>query len=97
MSVNSQQQQSSMSSPSPLFWFQLLDSVTGLPYKGTTADYVSLPPGSVIAHFRDAVKAKNSNKLSSFDPADLLVYKNKTAFDKVMNLNLITDRAVGPH
>ncbi|KAJ3199502.1 hypothetical protein HDU67_002777, partial [Dinochytrium kinnereticum] len=29
-----------------------------------------------------AVKAKNSNKLSSVDARDLLVYKNKSAFDK---------------
>ncbi len=64
----------------PRIWFALIDSVKGLSYKGTTADYVSLPPGSVIADFRDAVKAKHSNKLSSFDAADLLVYLNKAAF-----------------
>jgi len=65
------------SPPSPLVWFLLLDSATGLPYKGTSADYVSLPPGSVIAQFRKSVKTENPNKLSSFDAADLLVYKNK--------------------
>ena len=81
MSSDQQQQQSSMS-PSPLVWFLLLDSATGLPYKGTSATKVSLPPTAVIAQFRDAVKAKHSNKLSSFDAADLLVYKNKAAFDK---------------
>jgi hypothetical protein len=78
-----QQQSSSMSSPpSPLVWFLLLDSATGQPYKGTSADAVSLSPCSVVVQFRDAVKTKHSNKLSSFDAADLLVYKNKTAFDK---------------
>ncbi len=83
MAPKPQQQQSSMSSPpSPLVWFLLLDSATGLPYKGTTADYVSLAPGSMIAQFRDAVKAKYSNKLSSVDAGELLVYKNKTAFGK---------------
>jgi len=81
MASNPQQQQSSsMSSSSPLVWFLLLNSATGEPYKGTTADYVSLAPGSFIAQFRDAVKAKHSNKLSTFDAADLLVYKNKAAF-----------------
>jgi hypothetical protein len=82
MASNPQQQQpSSMSSPpSPLVWFLLLDSATGEPYKKTTADYVSLAPGSFVAQFRDAVKAKHSNKLSTFDAADLLVYKNKLAF-----------------
>ncbi|KAI3653953.1 hypothetical protein MP228_001104 [Amoeboaphelidium protococcarum] len=80
MSSNFQQQQQSM--PSPLVWFLLLDSATGEPYKGTSADYVSLPPGSVIAQFREAAKAKHQNKLSSVDAADLLVYKNKAAFDK---------------
>ena len=67
---------------SPLVWFLLVDSATGQPYKGTTADIVSLPPGYVIAQFRDAVKAKYSNKLSSVDAGELLVYENKTAFDK---------------
>ena len=85
MASNPQQQQSSsMSSAptSPFVWFLLLDSATGKPYKGTTADAVSLPPGSFVVQFRDAVKAKHSNKLSSLDSADLLVYQNKAAFDK---------------
>jgi hypothetical protein len=59
-----------------------MDAATGQPYKGTSADAVSLLPGSIVINFRDAVKAKNSNKLSSIDAADLLVYKNKDAFDK---------------
>ena len=70
------------SSPSPLVWFQLLDSATGQPYKGTSADKVAVSSTADVADFRDAVKAKFSNKLSSFDAADLVVYKNKAAFDK---------------
>ncbi len=64
------------------FWFLLLDSATGQPYKGTTADFVSLPPGADVADFRDAVLSKNPNKLASVDASDLLVYRNKAAFDK---------------
>ena len=79
--INPQQQQSSSMSPSsPLVWYLLLDSHTGEPYKETCVDCVSLSPACVIDQFRDAVKAKHSNKLSSFDADDLLVYRNKTAF-----------------
>ncbi len=68
-----------MISSTTKFWFRLLDSTTGQPYKGTTADFVSLPPGAVVAELQDAVLSKNSNKLSSVDASDLLVYKNKAA------------------
>jgi hypothetical protein len=81
----SEKQQASMSSPpSPLIWFLLVDSATGQPYKGTTVSSIlrSSLVVPVIDQFRDAVKAKHSNKLSSVDAADLLVYKNKAAFDK---------------
>ena len=73
-----------MPPPSPLIWFLLMDSATGELYKGTSADYVlrSSLVVPVIAQFRDAVKTKYSNKLSSVDPGELLVYKNKTAFEK---------------
>ena len=64
----------------PRVWFQLLDSASGEPYKQTTADKVSVSSSADVADFRDAVKAKHSNKLSTFDAADLLVYKNKAAF-----------------
>ncbi len=69
----------------PRIWFNLLDSVKGLSYKGTTADYVSLPPGSVIADFRDAVKKQDQDDgeaaiLTPFKSSQLLVYKNKNAF-----------------
>jgi hypothetical protein len=83
LSFNPHQQQSSMSPPSsPLVWFLIVDSATGEPYKGTNADCVSLPGGSVIAQFRDAAHLLNANKLSTVDAADLVVYKNKLAFDK---------------
>ncbi len=62
--------------PSPLIWLLLIDSATGLPYKGTSATKVSVGASADLDDFRDAVKAKHSNKLSSFDAADLLVYKN---------------------
>ena len=84
-----QKQSSSLSSapPSPLVWFQIYDSASGKPYKGTTPDYVCLLPGSVIAQFRDAVKKKENYDrdaavLSPFKSSQLLVYKNKAAFDK---------------
>ncbi|KAI3649826.1 hypothetical protein MP228_005458 [Amoeboaphelidium protococcarum] len=69
---------------SPLVWFLLLDGVTGEPYKGTSADYVSLQPGSVIAQFKDAVQLKYDlpNYLQDISSSTLLVYKNKAAFDK---------------
>ena len=81
MSFN--QQQSSMSTPpSPLIWFLLFDSATGKPYKGTSADAVSLPPGSVIVQFRDAVHFENSSILTGIASSQLIVYKTKAAFDK---------------
>jgi hypothetical protein len=61
------------------FWTLLLGNRT----RELNADKVSVSSSAdIIAQFRDAVKAKHSNKLSSFDAADLLVYKNKAAFDK---------------
>jgi hypothetical protein len=85
MASNPQQQQSSsMSSPpSPLVWFLLLDSATGLPYKGTTADKVSVSSKADIADFRDAVKAKYADSLlKRIASSELVAYKNKAAFDK---------------
>ncbi|KAJ3202072.1 hypothetical protein HDU67_000823 [Dinochytrium kinnereticum] len=79
----SQQQQSSMSSPpSPLVWFLLLDSATGEPYKGTSADNVSVASSGDVADFREAVYLKNSSLLTGITSSQLLVYKNKAAFDK---------------
>ena len=66
----------------PLIWFHLYDSETGLPYKGTTATSVSLPPSAVIDKFRDSVKVKYSDShLKGISPSDLLVFKNKRLFD----------------
>ena len=81
MSSNLQQSSSTSHPPSPLVWFLLLDSETGEPYKNTTTDYVSHPPGAVVAEFRKLVHRENPNKLASVDASDLLVYKNKAAFD----------------
>ena len=66
---------------SSLIWFHLYDAGTGQPYKGTSVDAVSCSPGSIVLQFRKAVKAEHSNKLSSVDAADLLVFKNKAVFD----------------
>jgi hypothetical protein len=64
------------------FWYLLLDSATtGQLHKGSTADFVLLPPGSVVAEFQKLVHSKNPNKLARVDASDLLVYKNKAAFD----------------
>jgi hypothetical protein len=67
---------------SRFFWFQLADAVSGQILEGSTADKVSLPDGSDVADFRDTAKVKCSNKLSSVDSNNLLVYKNRAAFDK---------------
>jgi hypothetical protein len=67
-----------------LVWFHLYDAATGQPFKGTSASSImsSSLVVPVVDQFRDAVKGKHSNKLSSVDAADLLVYKNKATFDK---------------
>ncbi|KAL7479505.1 hypothetical protein ACHAW6_005231 [Cyclotella cf. meneghiniana] len=67
------------------FWFLLVDSADGQPYKGITADAVSLPSGAVVAKFRKLVHHKNSNILTGVDASDLLVFKNKAAFDRRNN------------
>jgi len=86
MASNPQQQQSSsMSSPpSPLVWFLLLDSATGEPYKGTSATKVSVDASADVADFRKAVKTEydQPNYLKDIPASSLLVYKNKTVFDK---------------
>ena len=64
-------------------WFHLYDYGTGKPYNGTTATTVSVPIGSDIDQFRDAVKAEYSDShLKGIDASDLLVFKNKQSFDK---------------
>jgi hypothetical protein len=70
------------SPPSPLIWFLLVDSITGQPYKGTSADKVSIASTADVADFRDAVKIKNAPILTGITSSQLLVYKSKAAFDK---------------
>jgi hypothetical protein len=41
-----------------LIWFQLIDLITGKPYKKTRADKVSVFSYAHVVDFRDAVKAK---------------------------------------
>ena len=67
---------------SSLIWFHLYDAGTGQPYKGSSVDAVSCSPGSIVLQFRDAVYLKNSSILTGFASSQLLVYKNKAAFDK---------------
>jgi hypothetical protein len=62
------------------FWYQLVDS-DGKPFKGVDADIVLLPlDKSFVGHFRKQVRSDNSNKLSSVDAVDLMVFKNMAAF-----------------
>ena len=86
MSSNPQQQQSSMSYPSRLVWFLLLDSASGLPYKGTSVSSIlrSSLVVPVVDQFRDAVQIKydKPNYHKDIPSGALLVYKNKSAFDK---------------
>jgi hypothetical protein len=66
-----------------LIWFVLVDSSNGMSYKGTTASSVSLSRDSVVDQFRDAVKEKYADShLKGVAPSDLLVYKNKAAFEQ---------------
>ena len=70
------------SSSSPLVWFHLYDAATGLPYKGTSCDKVSVSSFADVVDFRDAVHAKNSSILTGITSSQLLVFRNKEAFDK---------------
>jgi len=74
-----------MSNSEPIIriWYHLYDSKTGMPYMRTSADKVSVPSSADVADFRDAVKAKNADShLKGIAASDLLVFKNKAAFDK---------------
>eukprot|EP00557_Chaetoceros_sp_GSL56_P003743 CAMPEP_0176496978 /NCGR_PEP_ID=MMETSP0200_2-20121128/11477_1 /TAXON_ID=947934 /ORGANISM="Chaetoceros sp., Strain GSL56" /LENGTH=475 /DNA_ID=CAMNT_0017894957 /DNA_START=66 /DNA_END=1490 /DNA_ORIENTATION=+ len=84
--IQQQQQLSASLSPRPLIWFVLLDSDTGKSYKGTSADYVSLPAGSVVAQFRKLIHRENAPILTGITASQLLIYKNKDAFDKRQNV-----------
>lgn len=61
-------------------WFLLVDQ-DGAAYKGTTASSVSIPSNYVIDQFRDAAKAMYPKVLSQTDAGQLLVFRNKTAFN----------------
>ena len=80
--MSSDQQQHISMFPPRLIWFLLLDSSTGEPYKGTSAEKVSVSSSADVADFRDAVQAKNSSILTGIDASQLLVFKNKADFDK---------------
>jgi hypothetical protein len=71
----------------PLVWFVLVDSVTGEPYKGTSADKVAVSSSADVADFQKAIKNNDKEDgeaavLTSFKSSQLIVYKNKTAFEK---------------
>ena len=72
-----------ISTSHPLIWFHLYDYETGKPYKDTSVTSVlrSSLAVPVIDQFRDAVKVKCSNTLSSIDANKLLVFQNKHSFD----------------
>ena len=73
-----------LSTSNPLIWFHLYDYGSGKPYKGTSATSVlrSSLAVPIIDQFRDAVKVKCSNQLSSVDTSQLHVFKNKESFDR---------------
>ena len=72
-------------SQAPLIWFQLLDSVTGEPYRGTTVGSIKRSSlfVPVIDQFREAVTNmfEKYHYLVGIPPSALLVFKNKTEFD----------------
>lgn len=63
-------------------WFLLVDSVDGRPYRGTSADAAMLSNNTLVFQFRNAVKERNPNILSSIDASQLLIYRNKDAFER---------------
>ncbi|KAF0708670.1 Aste57867_6263 [Aphanomyces stellatus] len=80
-----------------LVWFILVDG-KGQAYKGTTADIVKIPSDSIIAEFRDAVKAKYADShLKGIAPSDLKVYANKDAFDAENPVPLEEDSKIGSY
>lgn len=64
------------------FWYRLLDSESGQPYKSTFNDRVSLPQDADVVNLREAVMSKNSAILIGFVSSQLIVYKNKAVFDR---------------
>ena len=75
-----------MSSRRPI-WFQLIDSETGEPYKSEGASKVKVSSSADVDDFRNKVKKKDTKDneaavLTPFKSSQLVVYKNKAAFDK---------------
>jgi hypothetical protein len=75
-----------------LVWFWVLDADSGQPYKGMTVTSISHSDvkNPTIDFFRSAVlnddnKDKGSTSLFPFTSAQLIVYKNMTAFEKRNN------------
>jgi hypothetical protein len=72
-----------MTSHLSICWYQLVESSTGQPYnEATSVDQVSVASDADVDDLKEAVKDANPNNLSSLDASDLVVYKNKDAFDK---------------
>lgn len=68
-------------------WFHLVDS-KGNPYQGLTEVIgVKLPADSKFNDFKNAVKARNPNKLSSFDASEFKVYKSVQDFESKNSLS----------
>ena len=66
-----------------LVWFQLVDDVDGKPYKGTQSTKVAVSASADVDDFRKAVKIEYADShLQGIAPSNLLVYKNKAAFDE---------------
>jgi len=70
-----------MSSQPHSIWYHLIDLTTGQSYRHTTASSVKLFSYDSIDDCRQAIRDENRNKLATVDASDLLVYKNKEAFD----------------
>jgi hypothetical protein len=68
--------------PPAIVWFQLLDAIDGRHLEGTMACGVSLSSFASVRRFRCAVLDMFSKShLSGLIPLDLVVYRNKAAFE----------------
>ena len=68
-----------------LIWFQLMDAVTGQPFKDTIPYWVSLAPSANVLEFLEEVKdedKKDGTLLTGIAATQLRAYKNKASFDK---------------
>jgi hypothetical protein len=64
-------------------WFLLVDSTNGQPYRGSSSDRISISSSAGVVDFRKGVKTeyKESNLLTDIASSQLVVYKNRAAFD----------------